>query len=147
MKNIEVGKSRRNFLSQVLAGWVVMLFLPVLYVIIKYIIPPKLRETVLQTIFAGNVSDIPANSYKIIRYNKKPIIIIHTDSGEFKAFSAVCTHLGCIVDYEAANKRFHCNCHDSLFDLDGKNYAGPAQKPLEPFHVTVKNNDISISAS
>ena len=124
-----------------------MLLLPALYVVIQYIIPPKLRETVVKTIFAGKISEIPVNSYKIVRYNKKPIIIIHTETGEFKAFSAACTHLGCIIDFEPEQKRFHCNCHDSLYDLNGNNYSGPAQKPLEPFAVTVKDNDISISAS
>jgi cytochrome b6-f complex iron-sulfur subunit len=147
MKNTGNGKSRRNFLSRILAGWLALVLLPAVYVIIKYIIPPKLREAVLQTIFAGKMSDIPVNSYKIVRYNKKPIIIIHTETGEIKAFSAACTHLGCIVDFEPENKRFHCNCHDSLYDLNGMNYSGPAQKPLAPYRVTVKDNDISISAT
>ena len=146
MANEAKKNTRRNFLTQVLAGWITMLALPVAYVVLKYLVPPKLRESIMNSIFAGKMSDIPVNGYKIVRFNKKPVILIHTDTGEIKAFSAVCTHLGCIVDFEPENKRFHCNCHDSLYDLDGKNYSGPAKLPLAPFKVEIKDNDISISA-
>ena len=124
-----------------------MLSLPALFVVIKYLIPPNLRESMLNAVFAAKVSEITVTNYKIVRFNKRPVILIRTEAGEIKAFSAVCTHLGCVVDFEPENRRFHCNCHDSMYDLDGKNYAGPAKLPLAPFKVDVKGSDITISSS
>jgi len=73
------------------------------------------------------------------------VIVLREANGEIKAFSAKCTHLGCTVSYEAPMNRFHCYCHDSLFDLDGKNIGGPARAPLAPFRVDIKKDDINVA--
>ncbi len=56
------------------------------------------------------------------------VFVLHAEDGSFRAISAVCTHLGCTVDRE--DEGFHCPCHGSRFDADGKNVAGPAPRPL-----------------
>lgn len=48
--------------------------------------------------------------------------------GKYTAFSAVCTHQGCLVD--AGRDGFNCPCHGSVYDREGKNIAGPAPRPL-----------------
>lgn len=53
------------------------------------------------------------------------------------AMSAVCTHLGCTVKYQDVQSEFHCPCHGSKFDKDGKNIAGPAPRPLPRLDATV----------
>ena len=54
------------------------------------------------------------------------------DSGEFKPFSAVCTHLGCIVN-KIGNGTIDCPCHGSMYSVkDGHVVHGPAPKPLRP---------------
>lgn len=51
--------------------------------------------------------------------------------GQLHAFSTVCPHLGCAVDYNAEDQKFECPCHDSAFGLDGKHEAGPSPRPLD----------------
>jgi Rieske Fe-S protein len=65
-------------------------------------------------------------------------VVTQPTAGEFKVFSAVCTHMGCIVN-QIANGRIDCPCHGSEYSItDGAVLAGPAPKPLpaKPFKVT-----------
>jgi cytochrome b6-f complex iron-sulfur subunit len=137
--------SRRNFLTEALAGWLILTCIPALYSAVRFIIPPNIREKTLEIINAGKFTEIPFNSAKIVRFNKKAIILVRTEQEQVKAFSAVCTHLGCIVEFKPDERIFKCNCHGSQFDLTGKNIAGPAPSPLKPFRVEVKDNNILLS--
>jgi Rieske Fe-S protein len=93
----------------------------------------------------ANAAQIPVNSAKVVKYYNKSVIILHTATGEFKAFSATCTHLGCNVSYEAPLQRFHCFCHDSIYDLNGKNVSGPARFPLAPYQIDIKNDQVNVA--
>lgn len=55
--------------------------------------------------------------------------------GQLHAFSTVCPHLGCAVDYDAEASKFKCPCHDSAFGLDGSHEAGPSPRPLDALAV------------
>ena len=138
---------RRNFLMRALIIWFFMLLSPVLYVIVRYVVPPKLREKILEVLNVGKISDIQVNSAKIVKFNKLPIVLVHTSENQIKAYSAVCTHLGCVVQYNESDKNFHCNCHGSVFDLTGKNIAGPAPRPLTPYRVELKEDNIFVLKS
>lgn len=52
-------------------------------------------------------------------------------AGELVAMSTVCPHLGCAIDYDAEGERFVCPCHDSYFDLDGKETEGPSPRAMD----------------
>ena len=139
--------ARKSFLFRLLCIWASTLILPVLYVIARYIMPPQLREKILDVMMLGQVSDIPADGAKIVKFNKTPVILVKNTQGQIKAFSAVCTHLGCIVEFRNDDSRFHCNCHGSVFDRDGKNIGGPAPRPLQPYRVELKGESIMVSKS
>lgn len=70
----------------------------------------------------------------------KPVIVAQPTAGTVVAFSAICTHKGCTVAPEGAEIK--CPCHDSLFDLTGKNTGGPAPSPLAPIAVTVSGGNV-----
>lgn len=55
--------------------------------------------------------------------------------GQLHAFSTVCPHLGCAVDYNAEHEKFECPCHDSAFGLDGTCEAGPSPRPLDALSI------------
>merc|ERR1712070_680137 len=55
--------------------------------------------------------------------------------------NAVCTHLGCVVPWNAAENKFMCPCHGSQYDPNGKVVRGPAPLSLAISHVTIKDND------
>ena len=137
--------SRRNFLTQVISGWIFLFVLPIIYAMIEYIIPPHIREKIFQSINVGKMEDIPQNGAKIIKFNKKAVILVRNEHNQIRALSAVCTHLGCIVEYKPDQRNFKCNCHGSVFDLSGKNIAGPAPAPLQPYRVELKQDDIIIT--
>lgn len=61
--------------------------------------------------------------------------------GQLHAFSTVCPHLGCAVDYDADTGKFECPCHDSAFALDGTHEAGPSPRPLDALELEEQPND------
>jgi Rieske Fe-S protein len=81
-------------------------------------------------------SAIPVGGGKI--FAAQTTVVTQPTAGEFKVFSAVCTHMGCIVN-QIADGRIDCPCHGSEYSItDGAVLAGPAPKPLpaKPFKVT-----------
>jgi glycine/D-amino acid oxidase-like deaminating enzyme/nitrite reductase/ring-hydroxylating ferredoxin subunit len=82
--------------------------------------------------------DIPIGEGKVIEVEGKKVAVFHDDSGNVKACSAICTHMGCVVHWNKAEKTWDCPCHASRFDTDGCIIEGPALKPLE--QVTVKES-------
>lgn len=138
--------TRRSFLSTITMSWATFTSLPFIYGIIKYIYPPAIREKASESIIAGKTQDIAMHSAKIVRFNKRPVIVVHTSQGQYKAFSASCTHLGCVVEYRGEGRQFHCNCHGSIFDMNGKNIKGPASIPLQPFKVTLEDVNIVVTS-
>jgi len=141
-------KPRRDFLSTALGIWGLLAVVPVLNVLVRYITPPKGTPTTRQSLEVGLVDDIPRGTAKIVRFDREPVIIVHTSSGQFKAFFARCTHLGCVVKFQSEGAQgFHCNCHGSDFDLNGKNLSGPAPKPLTALKVTVQQASLIVSTT
>ena len=139
-------ESRRSALVRLLLGWTTLFVLPALYVIGRYLVPPQKKIGEVSSIIAAKVGDIPMNTAKIVKMGPKPVIVVHTLAGEFKAFSATCTHLGCTVEYRGdRGGYFHCNCHGGEYDLTGRNISGPPPKPLTPYHLSLRSDDIVVS--
>ena len=123
-----------------------MLVLPSFYAIGRYLVPPLRRGAQVSTVIAAKVGEIPLNAAKIVRMGQRPVIVVHTETGEYRAFSAVCTHLGCTVEYRGdKGGYFHCNCHGGEYDLTGRNVSGPPPKPLTPYPLSISSNNIIVS--
>ena len=60
-----------------------------------------------------------------------------TPGGELHAFTAICTHLACTVQYREEKQDIWCACHNGIYDLNGKNVSGPPPRPLDPYKVQV----------
>ena len=76
----------------------------------------------------ATTSEIPVGSGKI--FTEQKVVVTQPTSGDFKAFSAVCTHMGCIVS-QISNGTIDCPCHGSQYSIkDGAVVAGPAPSPL-----------------
>ena len=81
---------------------------------------------------ADEASEIAAGEGKIIREGVEKVAAYRDEEGELHTISAVCTHLGCVVQWNAAEKSWDCPCHASRFDVDGGVLQGPAVKDLAP---------------
>ncbi|MGW1374190.1 Rieske (2Fe-2S) protein [Streptomyces sp. NPDC002446] len=91
----------------------------------------------------GETSEIPKGGGKIFKAEK--VVVTQPQDGEIKAFSAVCTHAGCVVG-EISGGTINCPCHGSKFDItDGSVKEGPATRPLAPAKVNVKGGRISLA--
>jgi Rieske Fe-S protein len=72
-------------------------------------------------------------------FGGKPCLVIRTPEGEIRAFNAVCTHVDCTVAYRADKGDIFCNCHNGVYDLNGRNVSGPPPRPLEVYKVTLRS--------
>lgn len=137
--------NRRQFTNFLLAGGLLGWIGSVLYPILSYLRPPKVAEATVSSVKAGVASEFAANSSEIVKFGRKPVILIRTESGEFRAFSATCTHLDCIVQYRSDLKQIWCACHNGLYDTRGRNISGPPPRPLEEYAVNVVDDEILVS--
>lgn len=117
----------------------------VLYPIIKFLIPPQVPESTQSSVVAAKTGELRPNSGKIFQFGPEPGIVIDTPGGEFRAFSAICTHLACTVQYRSDLQQIWCACHNGRYDLNGKNIAGPPPRPLERYTVNIRGEDIVVS--
>lgn len=137
--------TRRKFLNFFLGAGVLGWLGTVIYPLLRFLQPPKVPEANVSSVKAGAAGSFPLNSSQIIKFGRKPVILIRRDSGEFVAFAATCTHLDCIVQYRNDTKQIWCACHNGIYDLRGRNISGPPPRPLDEFAVNVVNDEILIS--
>ena len=94
---------------------------------------------------AGPISagSVPVGGGVILTDRK--IVVTQPTAGAFKAFSAVCTHQGCVVA-SVADGKINCACHGSVFSAaDGSVEGGPAKSPLAPVSLTVSGDQITLA--
>jgi len=137
--------TRRGFLDYLLGTSALATLGAIVYPIFKFMSPPQVIESTESSVVAAKLSEVPVNSGKIFKFGNKPGILVHTAAGEFKAFSAVCTHLECIVQYRDDTKQIWCACHNGQYNLNGKNIGGPPPRPLEEFKVNKRGDDVVVT--
>ncbi|MFB7091193.1 Rieske (2Fe-2S) protein [Streptomyces sp. NPDC056296] len=88
-------------------------------------------------------SDIPVGGGKIFADRK--IVVTQPEQGEFKAFSAICTHQNCLVS-DVRDGSIDCSCHGSRFSItDGAVEQGPATRPLPEERIAVDGNSVRLA--
>ena len=126
--------------------------LATIYPIIRFIIPPPAPGTGTTSVSAGQVGELRPNQGKIFRFGNSPGILILKPGGDpdnatsYVAFTAVCTHLNCTVQYRDDIKEIWCACHNGHFDLNGNVISGPPPKPLAQYWVAIKGEEIFVSS-
>ena len=92
----------------------------------------------------ATTAELAVGSHKIFTAaDGSPAIVFRTNAGVF-AYSRVCTHQGCSVNFDNAKKTLLCPCHGAEFDpnSDAKVLAGPTRQPLQKIRVAIKGNNI-----
>ena len=91
----------------------------------------------------AKTSDIPVGGGKV--FKDQQVVVTQPAAGQFKAFSAVCTHQGCLVN-SVSDGTINCPCHGSKYKVaDGSVAGGPAPAPLPPKQVTVSGDQIELA--
>jgi cytochrome b6-f complex iron-sulfur subunit len=145
---LEPESSRRGFLNWFLGTCVGAFLVAVLYPLSRYLVPPEVGESTAGTVTVSiKPSDVKPNTGQIFKFGSRPAILVRTPGGELKAFSAVCTHLNCTVQYRPDLSHIWCACHNGHYDLNGKNIQGPPPRPLDAFTVNPRGDQIVVSKS
>ena len=88
----------------------------------------------------GSAQEIAAGEGAIVRDGIHKLAVYRDEQGGLHALSATCTHLGCIVHWNAAERSWDCPCHGSRFSTDGEVLHGPAASALEARTLAPENH-------
>ncbi|WP_046468551.1 Rieske (2Fe-2S) protein [Allosalinactinospora lopnorensis] len=103
---------------------------------------PEPQDAVRGRVIA-QTTEVPVGGGIVVIDGK--LVLTQPEEGEFKAYTAVCTHRGCTI--QEVNEHIRCLCHGSRFDIStGEVVRGPATEPLKTFGVTVEGTDIRLDA-
>jgi len=120
----------------------------VLYPALSFLKPPKNPEASVRSVtLEQKFSELKPGDWFIFPIGNGPGILICTEeegSKQVLAYSAICTHLACVVEFQPENERFFCACHNGIFDIYGNNIGGPPPRPLDKFTVHLTDDTINI---
>jgi len=141
-------RTRRAFLA--VAGAAGACYVAALgYPIYRYLASPNemaLSAAAVTEVTLKDAQKLPSGSVLMFKFGPAPAMLIHHLDGRWVALSAVCTHLGCTVQYEPDADRIHCACHGGVYNAyTGANVSGPPPRPLRLFKVTVNPADVKVS--
>ncbi len=137
---------RSRFLNLLLGTGAGGLAAAVLYPVSAYVVPPEAPESSANSVVLNVApADVAPNTGRIFKFGSSPGILIRTPGGDLRAFSAVCTHLECTVQYRDDLSHIWCACHNGHYDLQGRNIAGPPPAPLEAYDVFEREDGIVVS--
>ena len=141
-----MGTNRREFIKKALYGILAFFGLGSLLAWLTVLAPRRRAERELTY-----VPLLPEDEVQRVGVRKKELVFtvagqerrsrvfIVADPGGFSVLSAVCSHLGCLVNYNKGKKEFICPCHGGRYDLAGKNIAGPPPAPLTKLPHRIEN--------
>jgi cytochrome b6-f complex iron-sulfur subunit len=136
-------EDRRTFLSQLLTGSLLVSLIGVLGTVIAYLFPPERRvfNPARRRMRVARTDEIPLGKGKQVLFDGEPVWVLHLKGG-WSAFSAICTHQGCIVHWDEKRRTLTCPCHAGVFDANGNVLSGPPPRPLKRFRVALVRDEL-----
>jgi Rieske Fe-S protein len=129
---------RREFLDAILSFGFVSTAFAVVYPVSRYLVPPASGEPTTTSVVAARRTDLHLNEGRIFKFGSRPGLLVMDSQGDIKAFDAVCTHLGCTVQYKPDTSQLWCACHNGFYDLSGNVTSGPPPRPLARLSVHLR---------
>lgn len=134
--------NRRTFLQKLLAGLGVTALASFLYPLLRFLAPVTEEAGAKKLVIAK--AEVPLGEARDVVVGGTPAVIINRPQKGYIVLSKVCTHLGCLVEFEKAKNRLFCPCHAGTYDLDGNVTSGPPPKPLPRFSVRAEGENLVI---
>jgi cytochrome b6-f complex iron-sulfur subunit len=139
-------QTRRGFLRWLGGLTVFSTLAMVVTPVLGFLVPPATgRAGGGGKVLVATTSDVPPGGGKVVPLGGKPAILVNTEQG-IRAYSAICTHLGCVVAWNDLAGVIQCPCHDGRFNPgSGAVVSGPPPAPLSPLTVSVEGEQIFLS--
>jgi len=134
--------NRRTFLGIGLAGLGALAAAAVGWPVFRYLAPRSSKEAAGKVVIPER--DIPEGGARFFEYAGSSAVLVRKRDGSLVALSAVCTHLGCIVQWQKESQDFLCPCHAGHYSADGIVTAGPPPKPLPRIPFSVSGGNITV---
>lgn len=142
-------RSRRAFVLAGFGGAGLCYAAAIGYPVYRYLASPVEKAAAAGAVTEVSLADaqkLPSGSVLMFRFGAKPGLLIHHRDDTWVAMDAVCTHLGCTVQYQPDRDRVYCACHGGIYDArTGANVGGPPPRPLRLFKVAVGPAAVVIS--
>jgi cytochrome b6-f complex iron-sulfur subunit len=130
---------RRNWLLHGLQASIAATAAAILYPVVRFLRPRSAPTSgAMEVVVPFGVDALKAAPQPPFDFGGQPCLVIHAPDGRIRAFNAVCTHLECTVEYRPQKADIFCNCHNGVYDLNGRNVSGPPPRPLEEYKVTLR---------
>lgn len=133
---------RRKFLGLCLGGLAALAAAAVAFPVFRYLAPRSGKVTSGKVTFPEK--DLLEGEAKFFEFAGSSAVLVRKQGGSLIALSAVCTHLGCIVQWEKDKQNFLCPCHGGRFNSEGLVTSGPPPKPLAKIPFVVANGTITV---
>jgi cytochrome b6-f complex iron-sulfur subunit len=137
-----MNSSRRTFLGVCLGGLGMIATAMVSWPLFRYLAPRSDSGAAGKVVIPE--ADVREGDVKFFEFAGSAAVLVRKRGGTLAAFSAVCTHLGCIVQWETDKQDFLCPCHGGHYSSDGIVTAGPPPKPLEKLPFAVAGGNITV---
>jgi quinol---cytochrome c reductase iron-sulfur subunit, bacillus type len=135
--------TRRRFFQWVTRAAAGLIGLGLAVPLVGYVISPALKRRAQSWVDVAAMEELPVGEPKQLSYvatvqdgylettTHKAIWAVKQTDGQVTVFSPMCTHLGCGYHWDAADRKFKCPCHGSVYDVTGQVLAGPAPRHLD----------------
>lgn len=137
------GQTRRGFLDWIVVTGSAITGVALTVPALMYLWPAA-RGGATERVEVEGAASLALGRSTTVQVGSKAVIVIRERSG-FRAFSAVCTHLGCLVRWDASRREFLCPCHAATFDENGHVVSGPPPAPLEAYAVKQVGDKVYVS--
>lgn len=142
----EVSPGRRSMLRWLMRGFLSLWAAGAAAVGISFLKAPRGEERPSEgRIRCGPLNSLAVGEARFIRHGTDPLLVVRASESEVQAFSAICTHLRCVLRWEADTSRFACPCHAGAFDQNGNVLAGPPRRPLRRIAAEVRAGEIVVN--
>jgi cytochrome b6-f complex iron-sulfur subunit len=135
---------RRSFLNMAVGGSAAALAAAIGYPVSRFAEPRPRASS--GPVSVGKLDEIPLGTARTVLVNERPVLLLRGADGQLRAFSAICTHLQCVVGYSAERKQIECPCHQGVYSMDGQNVSGPPPRKLEELEVAINEGTVIVSA-